>query len=254
MKTRILLALVLLLTATFALGQTAPACNGVDATTGALVYFAPGSTTGSPACTDYFGKANYANSPLPVGPVDTSLTGFTIVDGGKGYSATPSVTVTDFYGVTPTIITCTATMSVGRIIGITGCSASTPDFMAPVVNITDATQWTRLIWGRGLIRMASRTFRTAPRCIFTAARLRGSAMERRTSGLLRQEIGKCRPSHRQILRRTTLTEASALGRFPTCGLTRTWRAASLLFPELGKIKFGRPLTPAILDSPPRPML
>ena len=139
MKTRILLVLVLLLTATFALGQTAPACNGVDATTGALVYFAPGSTTGSPACTDYFGKANYANSPLPVGPVDTSVTGFTIMDGGKNYSLTPAVTITDFYGLTTTVITCTATVSTGRITGITGCSASTPDFMAPVVNITDAT-------------------------------------------------------------------------------------------------------------------
>jgi FtsP/CotA-like multicopper oxidase with cupredoxin domain len=139
MKTRILLALVLLLTATCALGQTAPACNGVDATTGALVYFAFGSTTASPACTDYFGKANYANSPLPVGPVDTSVTGFTIMKGGNNYSLTPAVTITDFYGITPNVITCTATVSAGRIIGIGGCSASTPDFMAPVVNITDTT-------------------------------------------------------------------------------------------------------------------
>ncbi len=42
--------------------------------------------TGTTACTDYLGKANYANSPLPVGPVDISVTGFTIVDGGSGYT------------------------------------------------------------------------------------------------------------------------------------------------------------------------
>ena len=71
MKTRILLTLMLLVSA-LVFGQTnMPPCNAVA-----------GVTTN---CTDYFGVANYANSPLPVGSVDISATGFTIVDGGSGY-------------------------------------------------------------------------------------------------------------------------------------------------------------------------
>ncbi len=139
MKTRILLILMLLITGSLGFGQASvPACNGFDTTGTVPMYFAPNSTTGTAACTDYFGKANYANSPLPIGPVDISATGFTIMDGGSGYAA-PVVTITDFYGMTPTVISCSATLSAGMIIGITGCSASTSDFMAPVVNITDAT-------------------------------------------------------------------------------------------------------------------
>ena len=139
MKTRVLLVLMLLLTATLALGQTSvPACNGFDGTGTIPMYFAPNSTTGTTACTDYFGKANYANSPLPVGPVDTSVTGFTIMDGGSNYT-NPTLAIADFYGMTPTVITCSATLSGGMIIGVAACTASTNDFMAPLVNITDTT-------------------------------------------------------------------------------------------------------------------
>jgi hypothetical protein len=139
MKTRVLLVL-LLITCSLAFAQTTvPTCNSFDAA-GVPIFSAtvPPDATGTTACTDYFGKANYANSPLPVGPVDLTATGFTIMDGGSGYTA-PVVTITDFYGVTPTVITCTASLSAGMIVGLTGCSASTNDFMAPVVNITDAT-------------------------------------------------------------------------------------------------------------------
>jgi FtsP/CotA-like multicopper oxidase with cupredoxin domain len=138
MKPRILLALMLFITGTVAFGQTAQTCNGFDTTGTIPMYFATPTSTGTTACTDYLGKANYANSPLPVGPVDTSATGFTILDGGSGYTA-PVVTVSDFYGITINLVTCSATLSAGSIIGITGCSVSTPDFMAPVVNITDST-------------------------------------------------------------------------------------------------------------------
>lgn len=91
-------------------------------------------------CTDYFGVANYANSPLPKGSVDiTPLTGLTIVNGGSGYSATPTVTITDFYG-TPgaTGATASATVIGGVITAITGSSGGS-GYVAPVVTITDAT-------------------------------------------------------------------------------------------------------------------
>ena len=42
------------------------------------------------------GKANYAQQPSANGGVDISLTGFTILDGGGGYTA-PVVTITDYY-------------------------------------------------------------------------------------------------------------------------------------------------------------
>ncbi|HEY6930107.1 MAG TPA: hypothetical protein VJA66_10560, partial [Thermoanaerobaculia bacterium] len=35
-----------------------------------------------PDCTDYFGAANWANSPLPAG----TITGFTLIAGGSGYA------------------------------------------------------------------------------------------------------------------------------------------------------------------------
>ncbi len=139
MKTRILFVLMLLITCSLAFGQTTvPTCNGFDPTGTIPEYFASGSATGTTACTDYFGKANYANSPLPVGPVDLSATGFTILDGGDSYT-NPTVTISDFYGMSPTVITCSATLSAGMIVGVTGCGATTNDFMAPVVNITDTT-------------------------------------------------------------------------------------------------------------------
>src|ERR1700751_4565050 len=47
-----------------------------------------------PNCTDYFGVANWANSPLPAG----AITGFTIVSAGSGYSASTVVVITDTTG------------------------------------------------------------------------------------------------------------------------------------------------------------
>jgi len=55
----------------------------------------PTCTSGGPTpCTDYFGVANYANSPLPAG----SITSFTITTGGTGYTTAPTVTITDAAG------------------------------------------------------------------------------------------------------------------------------------------------------------
>src|SRR5207253_8595364 len=60
--------------------------------------------------------SNYANSPLPVGPIDPSLAGFLVMNGGSGYVA-PVVTITDFYntpGASPPA-SCTATVTeIGR--------------------------------------------------------------------------------------------------------------------------------------------
>ncbi len=137
MKTRILLVVMLLLSA-LAFGQTTiPTCNSFNA--GTPVYLASPTATPTPLCTDYFGKANYANSPLPVAPVDFSPTGFTIMDGGSGYSSGTTVTITDFYN-TPLAGGATATVTVdpltGSITAITGTGGGS-GYVAPVVNIID---------------------------------------------------------------------------------------------------------------------
>jgi FtsP/CotA-like multicopper oxidase with cupredoxin domain len=89
----------------------------------------------------YFGPyGNWAFSPLPRGPVGT----VTVVDGGTGYSATPSVTVNDAYLPAPpalgafTPATVTATVAGGVITGFTIVDPGA-GYMAPVVSITDAT-------------------------------------------------------------------------------------------------------------------
>jgi FtsP/CotA-like multicopper oxidase with cupredoxin domain len=82
----------------------------------------------------YFGPfANYANSPLPKGP----LTSLTIEVGGSGYSATPTVTITDLYG-TDSSAQATAAVNGGVITGFTITNAGT-QYCRPVVTITDST-------------------------------------------------------------------------------------------------------------------
>ncbi len=122
-----------------ALAATIPTCNSFNGA-GAPIYSTLGfpNTTGSTLCTDYFGVGNYANSPLPAGPVDISPTGFTLEDGGSGYS-NPVVTITDTFnmpGIVPAV--CSATLTGGSITGIT-CSSAGSGYMAPTVTITDAT-------------------------------------------------------------------------------------------------------------------
>jgi FtsP/CotA-like multicopper oxidase with cupredoxin domain len=81
----------------------------------------------------YFGPfPNYANSPLPRGPVDNT----TIVDGGLGYTA-PTVAITDLYQV-GTGATATATVTAGVITAIT-ITGGGSNYYAPVVTITDNT-------------------------------------------------------------------------------------------------------------------
>jgi FtsP/CotA-like multicopper oxidase with cupredoxin domain len=129
----------------FAKSASVPTCNGwADAAQTIPQYLAPGATTGTTVCTDFFGKANYANSPLPTGPIDISPAGILITDGGSGYTA-PQLSVTDFFN-SPTVVPakCSATLDidgsatgfVGSITGIT-CSSGGSGYMAPVLNITD---------------------------------------------------------------------------------------------------------------------
>ncbi len=82
---------------------------------------------------DYFGPySNYANSPLPVGPIGKIVVNV----GGSGY-ANPVVTITDAYGAGTGAGAATATIGVGGIIaGITGGLGGT-GYIAPSVSIVD---------------------------------------------------------------------------------------------------------------------
>jgi FtsP/CotA-like multicopper oxidase with cupredoxin domain len=131
---RLLTFSVLALLANPALGQASfPPCNTFDAA-GSPAILVNGVT--SNACTDYFGVANWANSPLPIGPVSAT---FTIMSGGIGYSA-PVVTITDFYGASgATGATATATLDVNGSITAVTLTAAGSGYIAPVVTVTDAT-------------------------------------------------------------------------------------------------------------------
>lgn len=93
---------------------------------------AQGPVTPVPGGTpDYFGPySNYAVSPLPSGPINA----ITVTSGGFGYSA-PTVTISDVYGVGPTVAA-TATVAGGVI---TAISMPAGIYVAPTVTITDAT-------------------------------------------------------------------------------------------------------------------
>ena len=92
-------------------------------------------TAGGPTpCVDYFGVANYANSPLPAGPIGV----ITVTGGGTGYSASPTVTITDFVAGAGAGATASATVVGGTITAITVTTAGS-GYIAPQVTITDAT-------------------------------------------------------------------------------------------------------------------
>lgn len=83
-----------------------------------------------PGIPHYFGPyANYANSPMPKGPVAA----ITIDDPGSGYTTAPAVTIDDVYG-TGAGATAVATVSGGSV---TGISITNPGggYTAPVVTI-----------------------------------------------------------------------------------------------------------------------
>ncbi|MBI5653246.1 MAG: multicopper oxidase domain-containing protein [Chloroflexi bacterium] len=96
------------------------------------------NAAGSPDCVStpggvphYFGPCpNYANSPLPTGPITSVL----IEDGGTGYT-TPTIDITDVYG-TGTGATATATVVGGVITNITLTNPGT-GYSAPYVSINE---------------------------------------------------------------------------------------------------------------------
>jgi len=103
----------------------------------ALAAYTPPTITTPLATPDYFGFANYANSPLPTGPIAA----VTLAAGGSGYSANPTVTIADFNcsgAGCGTGATATATVSGGVITAIT-LTAPGSGYFAPSVTITDAT-------------------------------------------------------------------------------------------------------------------
>jgi FtsP/CotA-like multicopper oxidase with cupredoxin domain len=116
-----LLRLILLLGVSplsFSQAANIPVCNGSN----------------GPNCTDYFGAANWANSPLPQG----TITGYTLISGGSGYTA-PTITVTDVTGATLTDAAAPTPMIVGGVIsGFTGGTGGS-GYTAPVVTISDPT-------------------------------------------------------------------------------------------------------------------
>src|SRR5512140_2761955 len=134
-------ALAVMATPALALNPTyVPTCNTWDTTvTPNVPAYQDATTPLTRNCTDLFGVANWANSPLPVGPIDTTAAGFRILSYGSGYSATPTVSIDDFYN-TPGVVpaACTAQVTSGYITGIS-CSSAGSGYRAPVVNITDAT-------------------------------------------------------------------------------------------------------------------
>ena len=101
---------------------------------------------------DYFGPySNWANSPLPGGPV----TAVTLTAGGTGYCATPTVTISDFYGV-GTGAAVGAPTATGGIVDPLVLASPGAGYVAPVVTITDC------LGGTGTGATATATIAGAP--------------------------------------------------------------------------------------------
>jgi FtsP/CotA-like multicopper oxidase with cupredoxin domain len=132
MKTLLRFALFIVIYYPLAFGQAkqVPICNGLDASGNPI-----NTTTNSPNCTDYFGSGNWANSPLPAG----TITGYTLISGGSGYSAATTVQVTDITGAPLTGASApTPIVTGGAITGFTGGTGGV-GYTAPVVMIMDTT-------------------------------------------------------------------------------------------------------------------
>jgi FtsP/CotA-like multicopper oxidase with cupredoxin domain len=133
---KLLFLAVLLVAAPLALGQptVVPACNSFDAN-GVPIYSALGygdTTAATPTCTDYFGNGNWATSPLPAG----TITGYTLVAGGSGYSSTVNVYVSDPTGAPFSFQLAPGDITGGVITSITGGTGFS-DYTMPTVTIVD---------------------------------------------------------------------------------------------------------------------
>ena len=94
-----------------------------------------GATANPGGTPDYFGTIpNYANSPLPSGPVAS----ISLMAGGSGYTGSTHVTISDAYGTSGASgATAHATIASGVITGIV-IDTGGNGYIAPVVSITDA--------------------------------------------------------------------------------------------------------------------
>jgi len=110
-----LASLLLLCQMAFSQSASVPVCNGSN----------------GPNCTDYFGVANWAYSPLPAG----SVTALTLVAGGSGYTA-PTVQITDLANPGGSGANASVTVTSGVITGITLGSGGA-GYIMPQVVITD---------------------------------------------------------------------------------------------------------------------
>ncbi len=112
-----------------AAGASALAATPFAATALAAATAAP-TPGGTP---DYFGPySNWANSPLPQGPVNPVVT---ITSPGGGYTAPPLVTISDVYGI-GSGATATATVDAfGQVASITVLNTQQHLYAAPVVMI-----------------------------------------------------------------------------------------------------------------------
>jgi FtsP/CotA-like multicopper oxidase with cupredoxin domain len=84
-----------------------------------------------PNCTDYFGVANWANSPLPAG----AITGFTIKAAGSGYSSSIAAIITDTTGTGATAPTFTLDAT-GGLATVTGTGGGA-NYIAPQITVVD---------------------------------------------------------------------------------------------------------------------
>ena len=85
-----------------------------------------------PNCTDYFGVANWAISPLPAG----TITGFTVKASGSGYSSSLVFTMTDVNLAAPVTLSVTAALNAtGGLASVTGTGPA--GSIAPQITVTD---------------------------------------------------------------------------------------------------------------------
>ena len=113
---KLLCILLLLMFSALALGQlTVPPCD---------------PNNPPPNCTDYFGVANWANSPVPAG----AITGFTIKAAGSSY-ANPVAVITDPTGTGASAPTFTLDAT-GGLLTVTGTGGG-GNYIAPQVTVVD---------------------------------------------------------------------------------------------------------------------
>ncbi|MGB7848355.1 MAG: MBG domain-containing protein [Candidatus Acidiferrum sp.] len=85
----------------------------------------------APNCTDYFGVANWANSPLPAG----AITGFTVMSAGSGY-VNPVFVITDISAGSGAVAPTFTLNATGGIATVTGTGGGT-EYTAPQVSVVD---------------------------------------------------------------------------------------------------------------------